>query len=150
MVNTSEVTSGSTGNTIPDTSKSTNATIDSSHTFFLHPSDSPGMNLVNSCFDGNGYGGWRKFILIALSVKNKVGFIDGTHSEPVHGSPDLKLWSRCNDMVISWLLNSLSKEIASSVIYAKIARDLWKEFEDKFGQSNGYHLQKKLNDLVQG
>ncbi|XP_075087754.1 uncharacterized protein LOC142169747 [Nicotiana tabacum] len=141
---------GSTSDVSSTNTTNTNTVPNHNHPYFLHTSDSPGMNLVNSCFDGNGYGGWRKFILIALSVKNKVGFIDGTHSEPVHGSPDLKLWSRCNDMVISWLLNSLSKEIASSVIYAKIARDLWKEFEDKFGQSNGYHLQKKLNDLVQG
>lgn len=56
-------------------------------------------------------------------------------------------------MVISWLLNSLFKEIADNVIYSKTTRDLWKELEDIFGQSNGaklYHLQNKLSDLVQG
>lgn len=117
--------------------------------FFLHASDSLGMNLVNSAFNGKGYGS----ILIALSAKNKVGFIDGSHKAPDSNSTDFKLWSRCNDMVISWLLNSLSKEIVDNVIYSKTARDLWKELEDRFGQSNGaklYHLQKELSDLVQG
>lgn len=55
-------------------------------------------------------------------------------------------------MVLSWMLNSLSKEIADSVIYSKTTKDLWKELEDKFGQSNEtqiYHLQKELSDLVQ-
>lgn len=28
---------------------------DSSHPFYLHPSDSPGMLLVNAVFDGKGY-----------------------------------------------------------------------------------------------
>lgn len=55
-------------------------------------------------------------------------------------------------MVISWLLNSLSKNIADSVIYSKTTKDLWEDLEDRFGQLNGaklYHLQKELSDLVQ-
>nr|XP_016473198.1 PREDICTED: uncharacterized protein LOC107795129 [Nicotiana tabacum] len=104
MVNTSEITSGSIGNTIPDSSKNTgNVVPDSSHPFFLHPFDSPGLTLVNSSFD-----------------------------EP----SDYKLWNRCNDMVISWLLNSLSKNIADSVIYSKTTKDLWEDLEDRFGQLN--------------
>nr|XP_016490950.1 PREDICTED: uncharacterized protein LOC107810665 [Nicotiana tabacum] len=65
---------------------------------------------------------------------------------PSPDSPDFKLWSICNDMVLSWLLNSLSKEIVGSIIYSRTTRD-------RFGQSNGvklFHLQKDLNDLVQG
>ncbi|XP_069144347.1 uncharacterized protein [Solanum lycopersicum] len=111
------------------------------------------MNLVNSPFNGKGYGGWKRSILIALSAKNKIGFIDGTQKELAPTSADFKLWTRCNDMVLSWLLNSLSKEIADSVIYSIIAKELWQELEDRFGQSNGaqlYHLQKELSDLVQG
>ncbi|XP_019266451.1 PREDICTED: uncharacterized protein LOC109243892 [Nicotiana attenuata] len=34
--------------------------------------DSPGMLLVNTTFDGKGYGGWRRGILIDLSAKNKL------------------------------------------------------------------------------
>ncbi|XP_075108915.1 uncharacterized protein LOC142180748 [Nicotiana tabacum] len=128
-------------------------THDSSHPFYLHPSDSPGMILVNYIFDGRSYGGWRRAVLIALSSKNKLGFIDGTISVPAVSTTSPKLWSRCNDMVISWLLNSLSKEIAESVLYSKTAREIWKELEDRFGQSNGallYQLQKELSDTVQG
>ncbi|XP_016499766.2 uncharacterized protein LOC107818295 [Nicotiana tabacum] len=128
-------------------------THDSSHPFYLHPFDSPGMILVNSIFDGRSYGGWRGAVLIALSAKNKLGFIDGTILVLTTSVSSLKLWSRCNDMVISWLLNSLSKEIAESVLYSKTTREIWKELEDRFGQSNGallYQLQKELNDTVQG
>ncbi|KAH0664890.1 hypothetical protein KY285_026096 [Solanum tuberosum] len=55
-------------------------------------------------------------------------------------------------MVTSWLLNSLSKDIADSVIYSKTARDLYIDLEQRFGQSNGaklFYLQKELSDLVQ-
>lgn len=96
-------TSGTSANTMTDANIAPHHT----HPFFLHASDSPGMNLVNSSFNGKGYGGWRRSVLIALSAKNKVGFIDGAHKEPARDSTDFKLWSRCNDMVLSWLLNSL-------------------------------------------
>lgn len=127
--------------------------LDSSHPFYLHPSDSPGMILVNSIFDGKGYRGWRKGILIALSAKNKVGFIDRTFLQPKISSDSFKPWVRCNNMVISWLLNSLSREIAESVLYSKTAIEIWKELEERFGQSNGpqlYHLQKEISQLLQG
>ncbi|XP_060181947.1 uncharacterized protein LOC132611543 [Lycium barbarum] len=129
------------------------ANSDMSSPYYLHPSDSPGMTLVNSSFDGKGFGGWRRSILIALSAKNKLGFINGVIKSPSDTSADFNLWNRRNDMVTSWLLNSLSKEIASSVIYSKSAEELWTALEDRFGQPNGaklYHLQKELNDLVQG
>lgn len=118
---------------------------DCNHPFYLHPSDSPGMFLANYVFDGKGYGGWRRGILIALYAKNKVGFIDGTSVQPNISSDSFKSWDRCNDVVISWLLNTLSKEIAESVLYSKTAREIWTELEERFGQSNGpqlYHLQK--------
>lgn len=126
--------------------------LDSSHPFYLHPSDSPGMLLVKTAFDGKVYGGWRRGMLIALSVKNKIGFIDGIFLQPKISSDVFKFWTRCNDIVISWLLNSLSKAIAESVLYSKTAKDIWDELEGRFGQSNGpqfYHLQKEMTESTQ-
>ncbi|XP_019232228.1 PREDICTED: uncharacterized protein LOC109212948 [Nicotiana attenuata] len=92
-------------------------------------------------------------IVIALSAKNKLGFIDGSSTEPTDVSAHYESWSRCNDMVISLILNSLSKDIAESVLYSQTAREIWKELEARFGQCNGaqlYQLQKELSDVVQG
>ncbi|XP_070004224.1 uncharacterized protein [Nicotiana sylvestris] len=136
-----------------DGGSSTSPTIDASHPYFLHPSDSPRMTFVTSVFDGSGYGGWRRSLLIALSAKNNLCFIDGSCSAPASDSISFSLWTRCNDMVTSWLLNSLSKDIAASVLYSKSAQAFWTNLEDRFGQSNGaklYHLQKEITDLIQG
>lgn len=96
-----------------------------SNPLFLHTSDAPGMNLVNSTFDVKGYQGWRRSVLIALSAKNKLGLIDVSCVEPLNTTSTFSSWHRCNDMVTSWLLNSLSMDIAHSVIYSSIAKDLW-------------------------
>ncbi|XP_060216842.1 uncharacterized protein LOC132644272 [Lycium barbarum] len=130
-----------------------NGSVDSSSPYYLHASDSPGMNLVNFTFDGHCYGGWKRSIFIGLAAKNKLGFIDGTCKAPLPDSPEHKLWDRCNNMVTSWLLKSLSKDIAGSVLYSKSARELWEDLEDRFGQPNGaklYQLQKELVDSTQG
>ncbi|XP_055835085.1 uncharacterized protein LOC129903559 [Solanum dulcamara] len=111
------------------------------------------MILVNTTFDGKGYGGWRRGILIALSAKNKVVFIDGSIIPPSN-TPDSHISRcKCNNMVISWLLNSLSKEIAESVFYSKTTKQLWEELEERFGQNNGpllYQLSKDIGELAQG
>ncbi|XP_060210906.1 uncharacterized protein LOC132637909 [Lycium barbarum] len=107
-------------------------TIDSSHSYYLHPSDAPGMTLVNSPFDGKGFGGWKRGMFVALSANNKTGFIDGSLSKPATTDPSLKSWTRCNDIS---------------------AQLLWKDLESIFGQTNGtklFQLQKELSTLVQG
>nr|XP_009613483.1 uncharacterized protein LOC104106610 [Nicotiana tomentosiformis] len=58
----------------------------------------------------------------------------------------------CDDMVLSWLLNSLSKEIAESVLYSQSAKDLWSDLEDRFSQVNRaklFQLQMELSSVVQ-
>nr|XP_009629562.1 uncharacterized protein LOC104119694 [Nicotiana tomentosiformis] len=125
---------------------------DANHPYHLNNSDSPGMTLVNTMFDGRGYPGWRRSILLSLSAKKKLGFINGACLPPDLKSPDHEQWSYMNGMVISWILNALSKDIADNVIYSKTAKKLWDSLEQRFGRSNGaklYHLQKELSGLVQ-
>ncbi|XP_075102415.1 uncharacterized protein LOC142177475 [Nicotiana tabacum] len=128
------------------------AKIDHLHPYYLHASDSPGMAFFFA-FDWTGYGSWRKSILVSLSAKNKLGFIDGKLVKPKENSEFFNLWTRCNDMVFAWLLNSLTKKIRSSVIHSKSAHDLWEQLEKRYGQSNLaqlFDLQKQIMETIQG
>ncbi|XP_070037223.1 uncharacterized protein [Nicotiana tomentosiformis] len=126
---------------------------DSNHPYHLHSSDTLGMGLVSSPFDGRGFPGWKRSVLIAISAKNKLVFINRSYVEPTMDDKDYPLWSRCNDMITFWLLNSLTKEIGDSVIYSRTAKDLWSSLEHRFGQSSGaklYYLHKKILKIIQG
>ncbi|XP_016481850.2 uncharacterized protein LOC107802793 [Nicotiana tabacum] len=104
-------------------------------------------------FGGIGYRSWRRSVLRALSVKNKLGFINGECRKPSPNSAQFRQWKRCDDMVTSWILNSFAKEISDSVEYANNSVELWRELEDRYNQTNGaklYQIQKEINDLVQG
>ncbi|XP_049393321.1 uncharacterized protein LOC125857737 [Solanum stenotomum] len=127
--------------------------VDLNSVFYMHPSESAGSAIIPVIFDGSGYRSRRRGVLRALSVKNKTGFINGKVDKPSPNSALLTQWERCDDMVTSWILNSLSKDIGDSLQYVNNARELWVELEDRYDQPNGaklYQLQREINDLSQG
>ncbi|XP_070015971.1 uncharacterized protein [Nicotiana sylvestris] len=120
---------------------------------FLHSSDIQGMSLVVVTFPGSGFGGWRRSIIVSLSARNKIAFIDGTYLKPSMGSPESKQWDRCNNMVISWLTSSLTPEIAESVPYSDTAKSIWKQLNSRYGTINGtkkFEIKKELAFACQG
>ncbi|KAL4353494.1 hypothetical protein GQ457_06G023630 [Hibiscus cannabinus] len=93
-------------------------------------------------------------MVMTLSAKNKLGFVDGSISAPPSTNTDLlHSWNRANNMVNSRILNSVSKDIVASLLYHSTASAIWNDLEDRFAQNNGpriFQLKKKLGDLVQG
>ncbi|KAH0636039.1 hypothetical protein KY290_036430 [Solanum tuberosum] len=124
----------------------------STNAFYMHPSENVGSSIVPVLFDGSGYRSWRRGVLRALLVKNKTGFINGKIVKPDPDSGNFAQWERCDDMVTSWLLNSLSKDLADSLQYVKNAKELWDELTDRYDQTNGaklYQLQREIAELTQ-
>ena len=120
---------------------------------FLHPSDHPGQSLVTHIFNGENFENWRRSVRIALSTKQKTSIIDGSYEKPAANSPLLPYWQRCNNMVLSWLLNSGHKNIRDSVLFCGRAGELWKELEERYRQSNKARLfqaQKHVTCISQG
>ncbi|XP_070049981.1 uncharacterized protein [Nicotiana tomentosiformis] len=127
--------------------------IDSSHPLYVHPSDSPGSQLVSVPFNGCGFVLWRSSILTSLSTKNKLGLLDGRVPQPPPDFSYYSYWERCNDMVKVWITNYASREIAASVICLKTGREVWKDINERFGQSNGskyLQIQREISTTTQG
>ncbi|XP_019233040.1 PREDICTED: uncharacterized protein LOC109213667 [Nicotiana attenuata] len=121
------------------------------HPLYVHPSDVLRTSLVSTPFDGTGYGSWRRNVLVALSIRNKLDFINGNSQKPSPVSPLARQWQRFNDLVISWLVNSLSKEISHSVEYSEFAREIQNELEERYGKADGvevFELKKESNILM--
>ncbi|XP_019238249.1 PREDICTED: uncharacterized protein LOC109218341 [Nicotiana attenuata] len=123
------------------------------HPFYVHTYDVLGSSLVFVPFDGTGYGSWRRTTLVALSVRNKLDFINGSSVKPPDISPLARQRQKCNDLVVSWLTISLSKDIARSVEYSELANDIWSELEERYGQADAarvFELKKELAHISQG
>ncbi|XP_048442487.1 uncharacterized protein LOC125478376 [Pyrus x bretschneideri] len=91
---------------------------------------------------------------MALTVKNKLGLVDGTVKKPSEDEhEELQQWNRCNNLVKTWLLGSMSKEISSSVINCKDARQMWLDLQERFSHANIvqlFHVENEIHDCVQG
>lgn len=129
------------------------STIDVNHQYYLHPSDNPGMVLVTVTLNDHNYNQWCRSMKIALSSKLKLGFIDGSYLQPELTSSLFSHWNRCNDIVISWILNTVTTEIRQSVMYLSTAKAIWDDLKVRFAQINVpklFNLRKEIAYLTQG
>nr|XP_017256590.1 PREDICTED: uncharacterized protein LOC108226157 [Daucus carota subsp. sativus]XP_017256591.1 PREDICTED: uncharacterized protein LOC108226159 [Daucus carota subsp. sativus] len=127
--------------------------VDPSSVFYIHPSEATTNQLVSVKFNGSGFANWKRSMLLSLSTRNKLGFVNGTILKPDVNDPDYVLWERCNSLVTTWILFNLDETIASSVLYFKTAKDIWKDLEARFGLvsiTQVYSLQQQLADISQG
>ncbi|GKB18098.1 cysteine-rich receptor-like protein kinase 8 [Tanacetum coccineum] len=82
------------------------------HPLCFHQNDHPGLVLISMELNGlENYSTWRRSIMIALNARNKLKLINGEFEEPPNSSEIRSLWERANDMIISWILNTVSDQI---------------------------------------
>lgn len=76
----------------------------------------------------------------ALVSKHKIGFVDGKLKKPFVDDLEEEHWLICNSMVMSWILNSVNKELHESVVYHDTKLGMWKELEECFSQGSRPHI----------
>ncbi|XP_057526521.1 uncharacterized protein LOC130805753 [Amaranthus tricolor] len=59
-----------------ETSAHTDSTQTPAFVYCIHPSDHANLKLVNNVFDGVGFGDWKLSMMIGLTAKNKMCFVD--------------------------------------------------------------------------
>lgn len=122
--------------------------------FYLHDNDHVGLVLVTDRLStASEFHSWRRSVRMALNVRNKLGFIDGTVPKPASTHRDYGAWSRCNDMVATWLMNSVSKKIGQSLLFINTAEGIWKNLLVRFKQDDAPHvfdIEQKLSKIEQG
>ncbi|XP_042015947.1 uncharacterized protein LOC121763921 [Salvia splendens] len=133
---------------------SNNSTLeDNSSPYYLHPSDNPSLQLVPQVLTGSNYINWSRSVTTALLAKNKLPFVNGTLLRPDDDHLLLPAWIRCNSMIVSWLRNSISPQICSSIMYLENAYEIWLDLRDRFSQSDSarsYQLRQQIMNLTQG
>ncbi|XP_041995744.1 uncharacterized protein LOC121745866 [Salvia splendens] len=121
--------------------------------YYLHPSDNPSLQLVSQVLIGSKFINWSRSVTTALVAKNKIQFVDGSLLRPQDDDLLFSAWIRCNSMVVSWLRNSVSPQICSSIMYMDNAHEIWSDLSDRFSQGDSarsYQLKQQLMALVQG
>lgn len=114
---------------------------------FLNPSDGPTSISVTKLQGAADYRSWKRSFEIQLSSKRKLGFIDGSVVKNTEDATEAAQWETCNNMVISWIHNSISDAIKRSVLFINSASEIWKQLEKRFSLTNGSRKYKLTKDL---
>ncbi|CAN1279450.1 hypothetical protein LINPERPRIM_LOCUS17028 [Linum perenne] len=96
---------------------------------------------------------WSRSISLALSIKNKMAFFDGSLPAPTSDDAGLSAWNRCNFVVLSWILNTVSEDIAQSLISYENAADFWNDLKQRFSQCDAIRIadiQTRISSCDQG
>jgi len=121
--------------------------------FFIHSSEGPSSVSITPILDGTNYQSWSRAIKIALISKNKMAFLLGIISIPKVEEPFYSAWERCNTLIMSSLLNSVTPSIGQSIIFLECAIDIWNDLHERFSQGDLLRiagLQEEIYGLSQG
>ena len=101
--------------------------------YFLNSSENPRNILVTQPLLGvRNYQSWSRAMVLALTAKKKIGFVNGKVMKPNLDSPLYEDWECCNTMVLSWMINSMHMDVSSNIMYCKTTRDMWIELQNVF------------------
>ena len=92
-------------------------------------------------------------VSLALGGRSRIEFIDKNHSAPDVQSSQYKSWFANDQMVQSWLLNTMEQHIAEIFSYSDSAADLWDAVKEMYGNQNNaarvFQLKKDISCLHQ-
>lgn len=78
------------------------ATLEHNHPLYLQPSDALGTTLIAVRLTGlENYSLWSRSLRLALLVKNKLGFVNGTCVKGLYKGELSIQWERCNTVFLS-------------------------------------------------
>lgn len=121
--------------------------LDNTHPLYLHNNENPCLILIAKKLTGpDNYAPWSRSMRIALNARNKFCLVNGTYEKPDDDSTLCVQWERANDMVITWILNSVTDEISDGLSYVTTAQEIWNELFERFSSVNGHHIFQILKD----
>lgn len=92
--------------------------------------------LVSAVLTRQNYHQWARSMELSLITKNNIGFVDDTIPVPSKTDSMFQTWRRANNLVVSWIIASVSESIAKSILYNDVACNIWKQLKKRFSQGD--------------
>ncbi|XP_016559276.2 uncharacterized protein LOC124895477 [Capsicum annuum] len=135
-------------------SRTLTTALDYNQPLFLGPSDISGIPIIFFQLTGvENFSICFGSMCIALLGRNKLSIVDGTCSKDKFSIDLGSHWERVNAIVLSWIMNSASKELLGGIMYASVASVVWAELYERFHKIDGartFNLHKEIATLSQG
>lgn len=130
---------------------SAGTTIDHHHPVFLQPCDTLDSSSISIQLTGTeNYALWSRCMKIGLIGKSKLRFVDERCTKGKFDRSLHELWEKCYAIVLSWIMNVMSKELLSRIVYKSSAHKVWADLKDKYDKVDGpriFYLHKEITTL---
>ncbi|GJU59977.1 ribonuclease H-like domain-containing protein [Tanacetum coccineum] len=130
--------------------------LDAGNPLHVQNSDNTSSVLIPFKLQGTeNYRIWNGAMKLALQARNKFGFVDGTCLKSAYDTSNVlsAQWDRCNAMVLTWIMNSVSHDVYMGLVYSDNCASVWKELQETYDKVDGsvvYNLLQKNNTVKQG
>ncbi|CAH9120755.1 unnamed protein product [Cuscuta epithymum] len=132
------------------TSSSSTETPQSSSTI---NSDHFSTQITNHKLNGQNYLQWSQSVRMFICGKSKEDFLSIT-AAPKEDDPSFKSWKANNNMVMSWLINSMTPDIGENFLLYSTAAEIWEAagitFSSSENTSEVFETESILHELRQG
>ncbi|KAB2611860.1 hypothetical protein D8674_019892 [Pyrus ussuriensis x Pyrus communis] len=111
----------------------------------------PNQRISSVLLNEFNYLPWARAVSLALGGRSKLGFIDGSFPAPGVTSPEYGRWLCKDQLVMSWLLNSMERKIAEIFSYSESSLTLWTTVKEMYGNQNNsariFQLKKDISSV---
>ena len=111
----------------------------------------PNQRLSSILLNEFNYLPWSRAVSLALGGRSKLGYINGVIKAPAITSLTYESWLCKDQLVMSWLLNSMERRIAEIFSYSESSMHLWKQVKEMYGNQNNsarvFQLKKDISSL---
>ncbi|KAL9688698.1 hypothetical protein QQ045_033122 [Rhodiola kirilowii] len=118
--------------------------------YHFNSNEITGSSIVSEVLLGRqNFISWVKSMEIALSVRAKLEFVEGKRPKPTDPALSVK-WKRCNDVIMTWLLNSVSKKVVSHILHAKDVASAWHILHSRYvglNVSRKFYVKKEISNI---
>ncbi|KAB2606442.1 hypothetical protein D8674_006159 [Pyrus ussuriensis x Pyrus communis] len=111
----------------------------------------PNQRLSSVLLNEFNYLPWSRAVSLALGGRSKLGFINGSIEVPDVSSPTYEIWLCKDQLVMSWLLNSMERKLAEIFSYSESSFKLWETVKEMYGSQNNdarvFQLKKNISNI---
>ncbi|KAF7808226.1 sacsin isoform X2 [Senna tora] len=102
---------------------------------------------------GQNYLHWSRSMIMFITGKGKEDYLT-ISTKPQPDDPKFKTWNAENQLVMSWLINSMDLEIGQDFMFFASAAEIWKAAKESYSDVENtaelFEIKGALHDLKQG
>ncbi|KAF3772741.1 hypothetical protein EJ110_NYTH57106 [Nymphaea thermarum] len=102
--------------------------------------------------DGHNYELWSRSFMLSVKGHQKKHIIE--EDEPINKTGKYITWEEDDSMVMSWMMNSVQPQIASTIAYYTTAKEMWDFLRQTYSQDKNVskilQVEEELHNLRQG